>query len=249
MKIGNRNFEVLDKLEKNSIGNVGVLPDDQNFILKNCDSQQYYFQKNCNYFKQSINLISNSFQKAVETSKHKLHILLKEIDTLKLNGTYIYDSFTIMISSDLNNENSKICLYYFSNKNILLGIFIQDIEDDFNLQWISSAFNQDPILFSELLMKISFFELFKKYAEVETKILPPKSNKIYDKEKYINETSLTITYLDSKWFTNLVKSDSFKVSGHFRLQPKKVNDKWTKELIWISDFTKNGYASRAKIES
>jgi hypothetical protein len=38
------------------------------------------------------------------------------------------------------------------------------------------------------------------------------------------------------------------VSGHFRLQPKKSNGEWTKELIWIDEFGKTGYTSNAKIK-
>jgi len=52
--------------------------------------------------------------------------------------------------------------------------------------------------------------------------------------------------LDSKWFTTLVKSDAFHVRGHFRLQPKKKDGEWTKELIWINDFQKEGYTAPAR---
>lgn len=88
--------------------------------------------------------------------------------------------------------------------------------------------------------------LFTKYAKVETKMLPAKQKIKGINCKYINETNLNIKYLDSKWFTNLVKSDAFKVRGHFRLQPKKKNGEWTKELIWINDFQKTGYTAPAR---
>lgn len=91
------------------------------------------------------------------------------------------------------------------------------------------------------------FYMFKSYACVETKIIEPHSRIKDIGCKYINETSLPITYLDSKWFTNLVRSGAFKVRGHFRLQPKKADGVWTRELIWINDFLKTGYTSPAKI--
>ncbi len=88
--------------------------------------------------------------------------------------------------------------------------------------------------------------LFQKYAQVETKYLPAKQ-KVKDINcNYKNDTSFDITYLDSTWFTNLVKSDAFKVRGHFRLQPKKKEGEWTKELIWITEFEKHGYTAPAR---
>jgi hypothetical protein len=89
--------------------------------------------------------------------------------------------------------------------------------------------------------------MFKKYADVETKVIDGQSKLKDNKDKFINDLKLPITYLDSKWFTNIVRSDGFMVSGHFRLQPKKSNGEWTKELIWIEEFEKTGYTSNAKI--
>ena len=88
---------------------------------------------------------------------------------------------------------------------------------------------------------------FKKYAQVE--IVESKARtKIHAQGcKYLNETDLDIEYLDSKWFTSLVNSKGFKVGGHFRLQPKKKEGEWTKELIWINDFEKKGYNRKAGI--
>ena len=88
---------------------------------------------------------------------------------------------------------------------------------------------------------------FKKYAQVE--IVESKARtKIHAQGcKYLNETDLDIEYLDSKWFTTLVNSKGFKVGGHFRLQPKKKDGEWTKELIWIEDFEKKGYNRKAGV--
>jgi hypothetical protein len=54
--------------------------------------------------------------------------------------------------------------------------------------------------------------------------------------------------LDSTWFTTIVRSEGFKVGGHFRMQPfgKNLSDR---KLIWISPFDKNGYTRKAKILS
>jgi len=96
---------------------------------------------------------------------------------------------------------------------------------------------------------IAFTELFLQYAEIEQKTLPP-SRQIWDGLNclYNNKTKSEITIVDSTWFTTLVKSDGFKVRGHFRLQPCGEGNK-SRKLIWVSDFEKEGYTRKAKIES
>jgi len=90
---------------------------------------------------------------------------------------------------------------------------------------------------------------FKKYASVEILESKAKSKVVLAGCKYLNETDMDIEYLDSKWFTTLVRSEGFKVRGFFRLQPKKKDGAWTKELIWIDEFEKHGYTRKAKIEN
>ena len=80
--------------------------------------------------------------------------------------------------------------------------------------------------------------------EIETKVLPPKSQGGI-RCKYTNSSPFNITFIDSLWITNLIKSDAFKVGGHFRLQPYADG---SKKIIWISDYTKKGYSRKAKIE-
>lgn len=92
--------------------------------------------------------------------------------------------------------------------------------------------------------------LMEKYAKVETKVIPPGTNmrlepKLLEQTK--NESKLKIHYRDSRWFTEIVRNEGFTVSGHFRLQPKKVDGEWTKELIYINEFQKHGYHRRASI--
>lgn len=50
---------------------------------------------------------------------------------------------------------------------------------------------------------------------------------------------------DSKWYTEICNDESFQVSGHFRLQPYGDG---TRKLIWINEFTKNGYHRKATID-
>lgn len=108
----------------------------------------------------------------------------------------------------------------------------------------------DDIL-SVALSAILSAELFINFAEVETKVMKPNTQ-IWDEKMvnaiYNNKTYSDITVLDSTWYTNLISSGAFKVRGHFRLQPYGPGMK-QKRLQWISEFKKEGYHRKAKIET
>ena len=65
------------------------------------------------------------------------------------------------------------------------------------------------------------------------------------KTMIITESGLDYYLFDSKWYTEISNNESFQVSGHFRLQPYGDG---TKKLIWINEFTKNGYHRKATID-
>lgn len=91
------------------------------------------------------------------------------------------------------------------------------------------------------------FCLFKKYCDIETKIVSPKNRRAnVAGQKYLNETNKRIQILDCTWFTNLVVSGAFEVSGHLRWQPCGPGLKQRK-LIWIDGYTKDGYERKAKV--
>jgi hypothetical protein len=75
--------------------------------------------------------------------------------------------------------------------------------------------------------------MFKQFANVETKHLKPNEKHVDKKlgHKDLNETDFDITILDSTWYTNLIRSEGFKVTGHPRLQPCKEDGEWTYKLI------------------
>lgn len=102
-----------------------------------------------------------------------------------------------------------------------------------------------------VLSAILSAELFINFAEVETKVMQP-NGKIWDEKCvtaiYNNKTRHDVTVIDSTWYQNLVSSGAFKVRGHFRMQPYGPG-MTKKKLIWISDFEKEGYHRKAKIET
>jgi hypothetical protein len=87
---------------------------------------------------------------------------------------------------------------------------------------------------------------FIKYCPMETKFVAGGRKEHHVGQKYVNETKYKIEILDSTWFTTIVRSEGFGVTGHFRMQP------WgpgmtQRRLQWIEPFEKHGYTRKARI--
>lgn len=87
----------------------------------------------------------------------------------------------------------------------------------------------------------------RQWAEVElgkvSTIAKMETNK--KKAQKVSNPGLAYYVFDSKWYTEISNNESFKVSGHFRLQPYGDG---IRRLIWINEFTKNGYHRKATID-
>lgn len=268
MVFSHRNNPILSCIEKNSLGNMPVLNSDYEFFQKYTDNftnnWKYY---NGNYFNTDINVVSQTFYDATVKASPKLMDLYKDIMTkdeedFDINGTYFIGNMVFQLHYETRQGSDEIeaALYVFHKDGMPIAVYEENYGKNVNNIWISNHFlDKDNVERTEQgvrewiyvkVSKVIMIYLFKKYANVETKIIPGESKIGKTKaDKIINDFKLKINYLDSKWFTNIVKSDGFKVSGHFRLQPKKVDGNWTKEIIWIDDFEKTGYTSKAKVES
>jgi len=173
-------------------------------------------------------------------------------ESFAIDGTFIVDERIYFCCCDYNNGESKGLVLIMHEYGYMESVMIDDkiYISDTALQLYR---NHPTGLSAEDLATSQFHKFFlinllQKYAQVETKIIQPNEKHKIDKDNIFNETQLPITYIDSTWFTNLVVSGAFGVKGHFRLQPKKdEKGEWTKELIWIKDFEKQGYHRRAKI--
>lgn len=246
MKISYRTHSIIKQIETGNF-NVLVNPDDMDLLnnMKVANTWKKYSQKFSN-----IKIITKPFHDAVQLSIGK--ILQSDLYGMKYadSGTFLFkgdDGWINGYCYDFEIENgvfSDLVFYYFQD-----DCLVEYVNQNENIHYVTDTVLNDCINpLDRINMDISYFMdyyLFIKYAEIETKYL--KANqKIRDVTcKYINDTSMNIKILDSTWFTNLVKSDAFKVRGHFRLQPKKKEGEWTKELIWINDFQKEGYTKRA----
>lgn len=261
MRVNKRTYPILDKLQKNSLGVLPFDPVDSGFCLnqKYLDNFVNTWKENSHIFSKEINVITNPFMESVEKASSKLAILAKEAikGKFKYSGTYVTKDVVFMVDIDTKETDYGFpgSFYVFHKSGIPLvyrrSSFTNDPSE--NIIWASNLAMNKMIgadVETVVLHYLSFpivFELFKKHANVEIKHMQPNTKISTVKCRYKNETNLKLTFLDSKWFTTLIKSDSFKVSGHFRLQPKKKDGEWTKELIWINDFEKTGYTAKAKI--
>lgn len=261
MKISYRNQAVLKKLNTGTLGPVAVNSQDKNELTDELLSELgKLWQINTSSFNASVKVLSLPFAEAVLQSADKLVSgdLLDKAFLENTSGTLIINGRTICYRFEKINESIFELTYFFFQKNstdapeLRCFAYIEfDGEDSTaNTQTYiakSGIYKGDVSLSIEMYIRTLIATLnFIKYADIEVNILPP--NKIVKDIlcKYVNDTSSTIQFLDSTWFTTLIKSDGFKVRGHFRLQPKKKDGEWTKEIIWVKEFEKTGYLSHAK---
>lgn len=269
MKISYRTHPILKNLHQGSLVDMPLLQSD--IFLKNSKVEHLlkeHWRESKIAFNNEITMVSESFNEASNKSYDRLYPLFLEMieDGLgyNLQGTYLMGDFVYMI-----NYIRKDTIKNNTENRETIFVFLKTGEPVFYFRmvganvkgWISqSAINgnifkvkistqkQIALLMHSAIVKCVLFSMFKTFADVETKFLP-NGQKVKGIDcNYKNDTKLNITYLDSKWFTNLVKSDSFKVRGHFRLQPCGQSFK-DRKLIWISDFEKHGYTAPAKVLS
>ena len=234
------------------------------FILESSNKyQSEYLRKtffNAHDAFRPIKIISRNMADAIYSSADKMikdevwNDVGKEVGTIIMNGlTYCY-----FIESHNKPEHDFVVFVFAGNEFIAYGwqhhkanerrvtvpdsskILLKYITPDGQKIWQETLFDS---LYTTLIAVINFL----KYAEIEDKEIKANSKEKGIDCKYINETNSDIHYITSHYIHNLYVSGSFKVRGHWRLQPKKIENKWTRELIWINDFQKHGYTRKAGI--
>lgn len=265
MKISYRDYPILEKLQKGKFGimTTGILDAEYFYSVEWKDFYEIW-KKNTKYFLKEINVLSEPFMEACGKVGNKLlEFYIEMINArkydLSYNGTFIESKgYTHLLKYENKKETgiNFVSLYWFGKDRLHGCYYCDDIESNTKL-WMSDdykrSFKIDTLAkemqeVQSIVSRLIAYKLFKTYAEVETKELLPHTNIKGANCNYVNDTQLPITYLDSKWFTNLVKSDSFTVSGHFRLQPcgKELSQH---KIIWINEYTKSGYTALARILS
>lgn len=204
-------------------------------------------------FGKRIDIASDQFMKAAFMngekigSKENIEMLY---DNGPLSGTLIMGKYVTFYSFDVHedwNESVLICFY----ENVLAVAVMNSAKAfyfDPRKEGVGLAEYQE--LFREIQIGPILFNLFKKYAEVETveaqmgkKVEIPETS-----ENLLVEFDMPMTYTDCSWFREIIRKEGFLVRGHFRLQPYKKDGEWTKKLIYIEPFQKHGYTRKAKID-
>lgn len=261
MKIDYDRYPVLKMLKSRNFNQVKYFGEDIDILSQIIIDYKESWEDHVNSFIKEIIVVTKPFLEAMDKSKESMQKLLKyEIDheDISIKGTFIIGRFVIMVDYEKKEEvdmpEAHISVFDTDGVTVLLYISTHLHEDGYKEGiWISKSLQSistytDNEWVYHFLLQVLCTQLFKKYASVETKILYPNQKPPRDILcPYRNNTDFKITYLDSKWFTTLVRSEGFNVRGHFRLQPKKKDGEWTRELIWIDEFRKHGYTSHAKV--
>lgn len=263
MRLSYKKYPILESLHD------GIFP--ENFILNEDDIRTLSLEKikmletvfalESDNFKSQILVLSQPFIDASFTAKEKLTDLYFDIisnSEFTVSGTIITADLVSMVSSAVSmsadgSPQGVVAYFLFHASGCLLAYYIESarFRGQFWISsWVTSRFNvpkRDWLLFvSACEMEKTIQFMFQKFASVEVVEVKAGKKIKTGKEKILNETGFDALYLDSKWFTTLVRSEGFNVRGHFRMQPKKKGGEWTKEIIWIDEFQKHGYTSPAR---
>lgn len=138
-------------------------------------------------------------------------------------------------------------LMYFDRKNRLTGVSLSSsrlcYELDNERRVMHDAPHPSHFKFAnDVLTLLAFMQ----YAETEKVYIENGQKRKYEKETYSNASGYRVRLVDSRWIREIIRTEGFKVKGHFRLQPHKVNGEWTRKLIYIEEFEKHGYHRRAQ---
>jgi len=208
-------------------------------------------------FSSNVRYISDSFYQAYNKSLPKLIPVLGE-EEIEESGTFVSRSSpsetnTIFYSIHIGKKDPEFyssCVVFIftkqtSHEKPSLSIYVQRNSKGIK-QYISETGAKNNVDHLSVFAHVYTLLLFIKYCEIETKIVKAGKKENHIGIKYVNESKSNIQILDSTWFTTIVKSESFNVRGHFRLQP--YGEGLTqRKLIWISDFEKTGYTRTAKV--
>jgi hypothetical protein len=259
MKISYRTHPVLEKIYSKTLGKLACTnPEDYKTLEQSRDYMRKMWSVSAEDFGKNIQYITKPFSDAIHNAMPKMTSgeLIDEALHRQSSGTLLWDKSTFCYSNDV--VDGKVSTIYFHfvtlpTGDVTLNAFTCFLGEGEGIKGRMVAYLAKEHMFkndekftiqahnTNLIATLNFI----KYAPVETRNLPPLGKTKEIVCKYVNDTRCKIQILDSTWFTNLVKSDAFKVRGHFRLQPKKKDGEWTKELIWINDFQKEGYTRRA----
>jgi hypothetical protein len=118
-------------------------------------------------------------------------------------------------------------LFFYNSKEHVRPLLLAVIRraETLHTTYIDDDYKVDCTTPEELMSLLLCLNIFMKYCEVETKIVPPGKKAFKANQQYVNDTKSPIEILDASWFTTFIRSEEFTVGadtgGFFRLQPAK----------------------------
>lgn len=179
----------------------------------------------------------------------------------KLYGTIVYgfgeNKLYVWLFKTIYDYSVLYDYFYFeSREDNMRGLYCCPLLVD-DPQLYDTANEECKELYSCVGNLLISYLAVKKYAEVETIVIPTGTIKIVEdniqgykhKDKVKNDSGQEVIIMDSRWFVKIINDNDIFVRGFFRLQNKKNEmGQWYKELIFVNSFVRHGYHRNAKIE-
>lgn len=219
-------------------------------------------------FKKNIFFISDPFITAVNSSSEALNKALKKDskyvnENLKYNtGVCLRKHTAIFYHYDIDKQ--KYTAVAFHHNELLMAISHDcimpiDYENDIEREiledlieyrvYISNILRNRSDLVNDIMLELGamlLIMLFRTFADHEVKVVPGKVTAKLNETQYTNTNKTSILVLDSSWYTSLVRTEGFMVTGHLRMQAcgKNLSER---RLVYIDSFQKYGYVRKAKM--
>jgi hypothetical protein len=130
------------------------------------------------------------------------------------------------------------------------NIYVLHVDYNWDTSWLNYEMfrinTKDGLIYGvsdtcrDIAEELTKYLIFVNLSDVELKILPPNRKVGTRQTGYKNETIFNITVVDSNWNKFIIRTESFTVTGHLRLQAYGKNYSLRK-LVWIVPYEKHGY--------
>lgn len=209
-------------------------------------------------FLTKVRYISNTFFEAYDRSKGRLGDIILQSE-MEESGTLIFKTpnskhyhtwMYCIITNIVNGEwQYKVILNIFT-KHVDLDHISLDAcithDGDNHKVFLWDEWGKDDQFETRMIADLLKILTFLKYCPLETRLVKAGRKDGKGANKVLNETGADIEYIDSNWFTTIIRSEGFGVTGHFRLQPCGPNLA-DRKLIYIAPYEKQGYTRKARI--
>lgn len=249
MRLNSKTYPAFDTCEK---GKFYELQIDQHFgtILPNPNVYVNFVESFISTFKQV-----NKKYYLSETFKESIRIAIPKI----LKDENYYEKIPSDCGVIFTENGFNVYLVNPGDKLVRLLVFgftrntlttFGKIDSDGNHYGIACSLDENGKPFNDTQVASSFLSstllalYFIYNCEIEEKIVKPNEKYRLGNSKHYNESKSDITFLDCKWFTDIIREAPFRVKGHLRWQ-FHGEKKSKRKLIWIDEFEKSGYKRSA----